>query len=528
MKKLFVLSCAALALAACTSEEENSLLGGDSSNQASNLVKVSAITRGFGEGSLNVAPTRSGNDMSVLYVQADKNKEVGPDNVMLVTNQISWDYVGVIANKATGFMHGENGWAVKDLATGHLDNDRMTYSWFINEQGERQSLESNSQGLLLVGPNCDLSKFDQNGNRAIFNVGNEWFENSFKRAEDFINAAFATEGTVVNYGGQNPGEVSDLTYTEYNYEGFRVIKVEQTAFQNGSVAGTNDKAKAPWFESLWNSFQTDGNTKTIDHNVVIVPMNDITFSGTNMNCNIFAPGKKVTIAGGGAPSGLVICDELTIMAGTETHGSWTPEFPGKKEDEPVPPVPPTCETNLVIDLDINADYIVIADDFAIQNGDKLYMNAAIPGQEHIGVTDGNGEGAYVFVNKGNNVQIKVDDICDLYPSYIGKVNEDGEPYINEVGELTLVVYLWPGSLDNEGHFSSINVGEGYIIGEENAPVQHAINSADYKIMVSAYKGLQGVGAKEDGTFDQTGWSYVKVSIHIAPRANEASREPIAE
>lgn len=516
MKKLFAFSCAALALAACTSEE-NSLLGGeDSSKQVLNLKEVSAITRGFGDGSMNVSPTQAGNDMSVVYVQ-DENGEP-----LEVTKNISVNYVNVICNKGTGFFHGENGWAVKNYAAGTLDNNRRTWSWFINEQGDKQSLEPNDQGLLLTGSNCDLSGLNKNGGkRAIVNVGDEWFDNAFAQTEKFIADALNTPATTVNYGGQNPGETSTFTYEEHSFADYKVIVVDQTYFQNGSVAGSNDKAKAPWCEGNWNTFPTDGNITTMDHNVIIVPTGDITFEGRNMNCHIYAPGKKVTLLNGACPSGLVVCDEL--VTSSEIHGTWTPNVPPFNPGNPdTTIVPPTCETNLLIDLDINAEYIVIADDFAIQNGDKLYMNAAIEGEEHIGVTNGNGEGAYVFVQKGNKVQIKVDDICSLYPSYVGKVNEDGKPYINEVGELTLVVYLWPGQLDENGAFSSINVGEGYIIGEENAPVQHAINSKDYKIMVSAYKGLQGVGAKEDGSFDQTGWSYVKVSIHIAPKADRKS------
>lgn len=527
MKKLFVLSCAALALAACTSEEESSLLGGDSSKQNLNLKEVSAITRGIGDGSMNVSPARqAGNDMSVVYVQNDMNKEVGPDNVKIVDNTISWSYVNVICNKGTGFFHGENGWAVRNEAAGSLDNNRKTYSYFYNEQGAKQSLEPNDQGLLLVGSNCNTANMNQNGKRAIVNVGDAWFDKSFERAEAFIDAALKTPGTVVNYGGQNPGEVSEMTYTEYSYEGYRVIVVDQNYFQNGAVAGSNDKAKAPWCWGNWNTFDNDNNQETVDHNVVIVPTGDITFDARYMDCHIFAPGKKVSLLNGACPSGLVICDEL--VTSSEIHGTWNPEFPGDENPGP-DDVDPSCQTNLLIDLGIKSEYIVIADDFAIQNGDKLYMNAAIEGQKHSGVTNGiTNEGAYVFVEKGNSVQIKVDDICALYPSYVGKVSEDGTPYINEVGELTLVVYLWPGQLDEEGAFTSYFFEkEGYIIGEKNEPVQHAIDSEDYKIMVSAYQGRQGVGAKEDGTIDNTGWSYVKVSIHIAPKSNVVNR-PIAQ
>ncbi len=520
MKKLFVMSCAALALAACTSEEENSLLGGDSSKQNVNLKEVSAITRGMGDGSMNVASARkAGNDMSVVYVQKDQDKEVGRDNLLEVDNNISWKYVNVICNKGTGFFHGENGWAVKNSAAGTLDNNRKTYSWFVNEQGAQQSIEPNDQGLLLTGSNCNLSGLNKNGGkRAIVSVGDEWFDNSFDRAQQFIDAALATEGTVVNYGGQNPGQTSNYTYTEYSYEGYKVIVVDQTYFQNGSVAGSNDQAKAPWCWGHWNTFANDNNQETIDHNVVIVPTSDITFDGRYMDCHIFAPGKKVSLLNGACPSGLVICDEL--VTSSEIHGTWTPEFPGSKDPEPGEEIEDKCEANLLIDLGIDAQYIVIADDFAIQNGDKLYMNAAIEGQEHAGVVNGvTGENAYVFVEKGDGVQIKVDDICSLYPSYVGKVDNDGIPYINEVGELTLVVYLWPGILNEAGNFvSHIFENEGYIIGEENEPVSRYLNSEDYNVKVSAYVGRQGVGEKADGTYDEKGWSYVKVSIHIAPKA----------
>lgn len=517
MKKLFVMSCATLALAGCTSEE-NSLLGGDNTpNQASNLKQVSAITRGFGAGSMNVAPAQAGgNDLSEVYVVKSQDvvvNDIKREDLRLVDSNISTAYVNVICNKGTGFFHGENGWAVKNYAAGSLDNNRKTYSYFYNEKGEKQSLEPNDQGLLLTGSNCNLSNFNQNGKRAIVNVGDEWFDKNFAFAEDFIAKAFATEGTVVNYGGQNAGEVDNLTYTEYSYDGYTVIKVEQSAFQNGGVAGYNGN-KAPWCEGNNNSFATDGDQTTVDHNVIIVPTGDITFDGRNMNCHIFAPGKKVSLLNGACPSGLVICDEL--VTSSEIHGNWSPEFnPGEDERQPEPG---PCETDFMIDLDFDEDYLVIADDFAIQNGDKLYANASIEGEDHIGVTNGNGEGAYVYVNKNNKVQVSIKKICELYDSYVGKESE-GVSYINASGELTLVVYLWPGQLDEAGNFSSIlNLGKGYIIGEENMPEQHAVNNEEYRILVSAYKGIQGAGEKADGTNDRNGWSYVKVSIHIAKRA----------
>lgn len=518
MKKLFALSCAALALAACTSEE-NSLLGGDSSsNQSISVTEVSAITRGFNDGSVNVTPgNKAGNDMSVVYV---RNQQGLP---IVVDKNISWNYVNVICNKGTGFFHGENGWAVKNEAAGTLDNNRMTYSWFINDNGDKQGVEpnTNSQGLLLTGSNCNLSKFNQNGNRAIVNIGDEWFDNSFARAEEIIAEALKGEGEVVNYGGQNPNEVSDLTYTQYTWMSddqveYKVIVIDQTHFTNGAVAETNDKAKAPWCEGNWNTFANDHDITTMDHNVILVPMNDVVFEGRNMNCHIFAPGKKITINGGACPSGLVICDEL--VANSEIHGTWTP-FREPKDPEP-PIVPPVCNSNLLVNLNIDASYIVIADDFAIQNGDKLYMNAAIEGYEHEGVPTFGGQTPYLKVEKGDNVHIAVDNVCDLYESYIGKTDEEGNSYINEVGELTLVVYLWPGILNEDGKFESyLNLGEaGYIIGDVNKPVQHTLNNEDYSIMVSAYKGYQGRGEKLDGTVDNNGWSYIKVSIHISPRA----------
>lgn len=518
MKKLFALSCAALALAACTSEEENSLVGGDSSKQVSNLTQVSEITRSVGPGSMGVSPAgqKAGNDLSEVYVV--KSQDVVSNNITredlrLVDKTISTAYVNVICNKGTGFFHGENGWAVKNEAAGSLDNNRKTYSYFYNEQGEKQSLEPNDQGLLLTGSNCDLSAFNQNGKRAIVNVGDEWFDKNFAMAENFIAKAFETEGVVRNYGGQNAGEVDDLTYTEYTYQGYTVIKVEQSAFANGGVAGYNGN-KAPWCVGNQNSFPTDGDQTTVDHKVIIVPTGDITFDGRNMDCHIFAPGKKVTLLNGACPSGLVICDELKTSS--EIHGNWSPVFEDEKPGDK--PEPGPCETDFLIDLDFDSDLIVIADDFAIQNGDKLYMNAAIPGEEHVGVTNGNGEGAYVFVQKDNKVQVSVKKICELYDSYIGKYDENQVPFINASGELTLVVYLWPGELNGD-QFKSVNIGEqSYIIGEENEPEQHAVNNEEFRILVSAYKGFQGRGEKLDGTEDREGWSYVKVSIHIAKRA----------
>lgn len=190
---------------------------------------------------------------------------------------------------------------------------------------------------------------------------------------------------------------------------------------------------------------------------------------------------------------------------------------------------PTCRqccADLVIGLGFNYDYVVIADDFAIQNGDKLYMNASI-GEDHSGVTNGFGEGQYVHIDDNNytmkghpKLHLRVVNICDLYNSYVGKYDENQVPFINESGELTLVVYLWPGKLDEEGNFSSIFLGEGYIIGNENGPEERSNDSDMFNLKVSLYKGVQGSLYQESNANTicvKEGWSYVKASIHISPK-----------
>lgn len=194
------------------------------------------------------------------------------------------------------------------------------------------------------------------------------------------------------------------------------------------------------------------------------------------------------------------------------------------ELEDLPDCPCRAPINITFGLGFNYDYVVIADDFAIQNGDKLYMDASIPGYDHKGVFDGYGNGEYISIDdngyelKGHpKLHLTVKDIEQLYASYVGKVDEEGNPFISESGVLTLVVYLWPGELDDNGKFYPIYIGEGYIMGDENAPVEHAINNTIYSVKVSIYKGRQGLGLKDDGSFDQEGWSYVKASIHISPK-----------
>lgn len=221
---------------------------------------------------------------------------------------------------------------------------------------------------------------------------------------------------------------------------------------------------------------------------------------------------------------------IEVSAITRSFGDGSMTIEPYSNDEDALPLPTGNSTSLKLDLGINARYLVIADDFAIQNGDKLYENAAIYGEKHYGVTDSRGYGKYFYVGAGDysgkggygSVKLAVHDIPYLYHSYVGKRDSEGFPYISESGVLTLVVYIWPGTLNN-GKFESINLTSGYIYGNSDQPAELSSESDDYSIKVSAFKGTQGSHYSYNphkGYFAvREGYSYVKVSVHISPKLN---------
>lgn len=566
MKRFFYLFATLGLLAACTADDEVVESDGVVINTDGSIVEDSpfreSISANFNEGRLGVRVARGSRAASRAIMTENLYLDEAA-TIPATAENLTWKYVNLICNEAYGLMHGDNGWAAKDVATGSLDNSRPTYSWFYNDKGEQQNIVHNDLGILLVGDTYNLDEFND-GSRPVVPVGDAWFTSSFNHAQNFINAAKATEAKTGYYQLQNGGDNLKAPYTYYEYQGYTVVMLDYD-MQNGSCVVTekkytwwdnvsnpywpheesvtesqltdeqreqivalgdavtveevsymNENMKAPWAEGHGeSSWPTDGLTNTIDHKVVLVPTKaSTTLSSRNINANIFAPGKELTIDGGGAPCGLVICDKIHIGAGTEIHGLESDDF----GYSPIP-TDEECEASVKIDIDIPGEYVVQADDFAIHNGDLLYERAAIT--DHEGVANGkDGLKTYVKVNAdaGDKVEVAVEDLCELYPSYVGKLNSEGQPYISEDGVLTLEVYIWPGTINEENQFVSWQgLEEGYLIGEENAPVEYAATNKFYSVKVSAYKGYQGRGEKDDAETDNNGWSYIKVSVHIQPK-----------
>nr|MCF0203168.1 hypothetical protein [Bacteroidaceae bacterium] len=566
MKKYLYFAVAAL-FTACAADDVPGGGGDTPAPSPSKLVEKQTVSASFQSGAIGVKSVtgrvnaRAGVDMETLYT---KDKD---GNVKEATASLA--FFNLICNEASGLFHADNGWAVKSKAQGTQDNNRVTYCYYVEDDGTKTNLvKNNEQGLFLYGTGCDLSGWNAQG-RVNAEIPTTWFDTQYASAQAFIDEAMKTTPKTGNYGMQNQSDgYSEHTFTYYEYQGYKVVlaeydtdggkakmrklykdgeqewqakweidipEEEKALYTNvakswdGSEYFVNDNMVAPWFDGKWNSWNThvtsDPNAET--PKVILVPTkNEITFNGLNINASIFAPGKKVSTLGGGAADGIIICDKF--VTGAEIHGNLTPPFfpttpnptpdptPGPTPDPTPDPTPETCEANIVVDLDIPGEYVVMPDDFAIHNGDKLYENVAISGQDHQAIAKG--EGSYVKVEAGNKILVKVDDVCSLYPEYVGKVNAEGQPYINDQGVLTLEVYIWPGKIVEGQFVPRFDLGEGYIIGDENGPVEYLANNKNYTASVSAYKGVQGVGQKEDGGVDTTGWSYVKVSIHISPVA----------
>lgn len=168
-------------------------------------------------------------------------------------------------------------------------------------------------------------------------------------------------------------------------------------------------------------------------------------------------------------------------------------------------------------LQIQDDWYVQADDFAIHNGDKLYLpivDRTSDGHQSVGAP-------YIKVNWGNKVTIDLKSFSTMYTKY-KKATTEKTPYIDESGILTTEVYLWPSKLVAYGDADLNHAGlpkieplaredgfivpeDGYLIGKEKEPAVYTTDK--FRILVSAYAGYNNGDNKT---------SYVKVSIHMVP------------
>lgn len=286
---------------------------------------------------------------------------------------------------------------------------------------------------------------------------------------------------------------------------------------------------------------------------------DIYISGSFVSGNLYAPNATITLRNGGTVTGQVICDRFVVDCdwACEIHNpnedvrgitpdpnpAVDPEPEPTPDPEPVPdptpdpePVPdpepqPDSDSAIVsIPLDIKREYLVQPDDFAIHNGDMLYIDIAN------GDTDPTMQTAlakpYFIISANENPTITIDNVGEMYREFVGKTELCNDPksayygqqvpYISEDGIFTLEAYIWPGqkSVDAEGKeviiplsytelgFESLDeaFAGSYLLGTATHGAIISKPEDDYEITVSAFKAIQGAGNTP----------YVHVSIHIRP------------
>ena len=165
----------------------------------------------------------------------------------------------------------------------------------------------------------------------------------------------------------------------------------------------------------------------------------------------------------------------------------------------------------------DGDLLVQADDFNLKVGEKLIPVVKTTGHEDH-ATD------YIVVNPDEQVSVTLSNLDELYQNSIAAGDKSGIA--------TYTIHMWPAvkSVDKNGSEVVAGVTDlktGYIVGKitkegegESAIYWNKMSdfSTDkYNVKVSAFVGLNGKGPKDDGTVDEKGYNYIKVSIHIAPK-----------
>lgn len=355
---------------------------------------------------------------------------------------------------------------------------------------------------IWVGCKSDVrNTFELNGPDVKFTLANGVYLHAG-------NAKFASNSTMVMYGSSFFNVDEKIQMYNVDCVEFKSVALdsETPAIVKAHTLGANYEDFATTFTGNigvdFEEWDYNGSTGLIDQNVNLKRISDVAAKTeiAESDCN---PGYKGDDSDGG---------------GDEPDPTPTPDPTPDPEPEPTPIE--GCDVPVEVELGIDGEWIIQADDFAIHNGDILYENVA--------VTDHTGTGTeleqYVKVNAGENVVVSITDVCALYEYYkaLG-TNSEGKAYLSAEGILTVEVYLWPakyntkadGSVEivpipaSEFGITADGVEGKYLVGTEEYPETY-IMDGKYKVQVSAYQSYNGGGEGADMT------SYVKVSFHITP------------
>ena len=516
MKKIVLSIIAATTLFSCSQDQDFT-----PSSEQDNYNAVAKQSVLVGDGSIVIGGSRS---MARANSRSAAASQVDFKDVVLICN----DFV----NKDSD-QDAEGSFAIKNSANAN--------TVYLGKNG--------NAGRFYIGDNF-TGNYTPGGNfGGETRVGDKWFDDKFATIQNTIDAAMATESKTGYYLNTNGTQNTNYPYTYYELNGVKYIIAEYNYIDgsvdvdgDGKISDYNSDAFNEWtLHAPWQENVTGGWSENVANNYVLIPKGDLYIQGRNILAHIYAPGKKVHASDGGAPTGLVVCDKfITSGTTTEIHKPVnynppyvektpskpeepvtpeqpekpTPEQPEKptpeqpeQPEEPVTPEEPKDDCDITIHVDVNKDFIIQADDFAIHNGDILYeriKNAA----DHKSIND------YVVVDPNGNINISLNNIDGIYNYYKGKPN-----YISANGTLTVECWIWPskvaggeikpltatelGVVMKDGETADCD--ENYAIGKRNAPALYGTDK--YDVYVSAFKSIQG----NDNS------SAIHVSFHIKPK-----------
>ena len=509
MKKILLSIIAATTLFSCSQDQDFT-----PSSWQSKYNTVSKQSVSVGDGSIVI-------DGSSQMSRANSRKtsaasQVDFKNVVLICNNLD----------RTGRMQDmEGSIAVKNS----LQANVVT----LGKEGEKGTIYTgnNFTGNYIQGGNVTGEK----------RVGDQWFADKFEAIQNTIDAAMATTPQTGYYlkGDGTPNtaypytyyELDDVTYIIAKYSGYinGCVDVDGDGIIANTDAHKEQDVRVPWMRQVKGGWgETDDDGRDAANKYVLIPTGNIYLAGSETYAHIYAPGKEVHVAGGGAPTGLVVCDTFlhTGAANTEIHRpndydppivEKTPEkpvTPGQPEkptpeepEKPVTPEEPKNDCDITIHVDVNKDFIIQADDFAIHNGDILYERIKSAG-DHKTMND------YVVVDPSGNINISLNDVDAMYNYYKNKPN-----YVSANGTLTVECWIWPSKLAS-GEIVPLTAEElgvvmkngkvadgdaNYVIGKYNNPALYETDK--YNVYVSAFKSIQG----NDNS------SAIHVSFHIKPK-----------
>jgi len=440
-----------------------------------------------------------------------------------------WHTFGFITNdiKTAGSEHMECAIAIRNsLTTG------SAWDQFSNSPADLIAMK---EATVISGISEDAPEWQWGGAKIDRSWTDADFDNAFDHAQSVVDYALAN----MDENGICTVDVDGVTYT---------YKLLDKNIINGCPEGTQLGEYGREFS---------GENRSIGNRMTYIVTEDVYITGSQVSGNVYAPNATITLDGGASIAGQVICDKFYVNANyaCEIHNpnqdvsGITPDPTPAVDPEPTPdpePVPdptpdpepqpdpePDADPAIVtIPLDIEREYLVQPDDFAIHNGDKLYVNIAN------GDTDPTLQTAlskpYFIISAQENPTITLDNVDEMYREFVGKTELCNDPkspyfgqqvpYISEDGIFTLEAYIWPGqkAVNAEGKeviiplsytelgFESLQQAfdGSYILGTATRGALISKADDDYEITVSAYKAIQGADNVP----------YVHVSIHIRPNS----------